>query len=373
HTVYIHALVRDESGAKMSKSKGNVMDPLDLIDEYGADALRFTLMAMAAQGRDVKLSKNRIEGYRNFATKLWNAARFCEMNECTPVQGFDPATVTQTANKWIVGEMAKLSAKVTTSIDSYRFNEAANSIYQVAWGTFCDWYLELIKPSLMGDDEAAKAETRATCSWALDQILLVLHPFMPYITEELWQHMADKRDSMIIRAAWPELSPDLVSAEAEAEMDWVVRLVSQIRAVRSELNVPAGAKVPLLLDKATDESVRRLDANLDQISRMARLSSAQAGSGEGLAGAVQIIHDEATVVLPLADVMDLDQEKARLAKEVDKMTAEIGKIDKKLANENFTSKAPAHVIEEQHTRRADAEATRKNLAEAIARLGGPAG
>jgi valyl-tRNA synthetase len=368
HTVYIHALVRDEAGAKMSKSKGNVMDPLELIDDYGADAVRFTLMAMAAQGRDVKLSKQRIEGYRNFATKLWNAARFCEMNECAPVLGFDPAKVEQTANKWIVGEMARLSARVTESIDAYRFNDAANAIYQVAWGTFCDWYLELIKPSLMGGDEAAKAETRATCSWALDQILLVLHPFMPYITEELWQHMADSRDSMIIRASWPELDGSLVDAEAEAEMDWVVRLVSQIRAVRAEINVPAGAKVPMLLDKADAESVRRLNANLDQISRMARLSSAEPGSGEGLAGAVQIIHDEATVVLPLADVMDLDGEKARLGREIDKMSGEIDKIDKKLANENFTSKAPAHVIAEQHTRRADAVETRQSLEDARARL-----
>jgi valyl-tRNA synthetase len=326
-------------------------------------------MAMAAQGRDVKLSKNRIEGYRNFATKLWNAARFCEMNECRPVVGFDPANVSQTANRWIIGEMTRLASRVTEAIDEYRFNEAANAIYQVAWGTFCDWYLELIKPSLMGDDADAKAETRATCAWALDQIMLLLHPFMPYITEELWQHMAESRDSLIIRAAWPELSDDLIDAKADAEMDWVVRLVSQIRAVRSELNVPAGAKVPMLLDKASDESARRLAANIDQISRMARLSSAEPGSGEGLKGAIQIVHDEATVVLPLADVMDIDEEKARLGREIEKMIGEVGKIDKKLANENFTSKAPAHVIEEQRTRRTDAEATRKQLEEALARLG----
>ncbi|MGB6086571.1 valine--tRNA ligase, partial [Parvibaculum sp.] len=192
HTVYIHALVRDEKGQKMSKTKGNVIDPLKLIDEYGADALRFTLTAMAAQGRDIKLATSRVEGYRNFGTKLWNAARFCEMNECARVEGFDPAAVQQTVNQWIAGEVARTASEITAALEAYRFNDAANAAYRFVWNVFCDWYLEFIKPLLMGEDEAAKAETRATAAWVLDQILLMLHPFMPFITEELWQHTASK-------------------------------------------------------------------------------------------------------------------------------------------------------------------------------------
>ncbi len=207
--VYIHALVRDEKGQKMSKTKGNVIDPLKLIDEYGADALRFTLAAMAAQGRDLKLATNRVEGYRNFGTKLWNAARFCEMNECGRVEGFDPAAVQQTVNQWIVGEAARTAAKVTEEIEAYRFNEAAGAAYKFVWNVFCDWYVEFIKPLLMGEDAAAKAETRATAAWVLDQILLVLHPFMPFMTEELWRVTGEQgpaRTSQLIMAQWPVLS-----------------------------------------------------------------------------------------------------------------------------------------------------------------------
>ncbi len=368
HTVYIHALVRDEKGQKMSKSKGNIMDPLELIEQYGADALRFTLSAMAAQGRDIRLAPARVEGYRNFATKLWNAARFCEMNECRPVADFDPATAEHTVNRWIVGEMVRLTARVDTALDTYRFNEAAGALYQVAWGTFCDWYLEFIKPLLMGEDEAAKTETRATCAWALDQLILLLHPFMPFISEELWQHMGDRADRPLIRSAWPNLPQDLVDQEADQEMDWVIRLISQVRAVRSELNVPAGSKIPLVLDGASEESAARLAASKDLILRLARLETAELGAAEVKDGTVQIVHDEATLVLPLADVIDLEQERGRLNREVEKMASEISKIDKKLANENFIAKAPAHVIEEQKTRRADAEETRDRLSAALERL-----
>ena len=368
HTVYIHALVRDEKGQKMSKSKGNIMDPLELIDQYGADALRFTLTAMAAQGRDIRLAPARVEGYRNFATKLWNAARFCEMNECRPVAGFEPSGVEHTVNRWIVGEMARLTARVDTALDTYRFNEAAGALYQIAWGTFCDWYLEFIKPLLMGEDEAAKAETRATCAWALDQLILLLHPFMPFISEELWQHMGERRDTPLIRSAWPKLAAEMADADADREMDWVIRLISQIRAVRSELNVPAGSKIPLVLDGASEESAARLNANRDLIDRLARLESAELGSAEVKEGTVQIVHDEATLLLPLADVIDLAQERDRLRREVEKMSSEISKIDKKLANENFIAKAPAHVIEEQKNRRADAEETRERLSAALDRL-----
>ena len=371
HTVYIHALVRDEQGQKMSKSKGNIMDPLDLIDQYGADALRFTLVAMAAQGRDIRLSAGRVEGYRNFATKLWNAARFCEMNDCRPVANFDPAGCEHTVNRWMVGEIVRLTQRVDLALDTFRFNDAAGAIYQVAWGTFCDWYLEFIKPALQGEDGNAAIETRAACAWALDQILTLMHPIMPFISEELWQHMSPTPREGLIRGAWPQFAEGMEDAVADAEMDWTIRLITQIRAVRSELNVPAGAKIPLVLEGAEPSNINRLDAQSDQILRLARISEARIGDGgsAGQSGAVQIVIDEATVVLPLADVIDVDQERARLAREVDKMIDEIAKIDKKLGNQNFIAKAPAHVIEEQKTRRTDAEATRDRLIAARRRLG----
>jgi len=366
--VYIHALVRDERGQKMSKSKGNVIDPLELIDEYGCDALRFTLAAMAAQGRDIKLAVGRVEGYRNFATKLWNAARYCQMNECVAPPVFDPGSVDLTVNRWIVGEVARTSARVAEAIEAYRFNDAAGALYQFTWNTFCDWYLEFTKPILNGDDAEAKAETRATTGWVLDEILQLLHPFMPFITEELWEKLGAGRDSGLIRARWPEFGTGISDASAQAEMDWVVRLISTVRAVRSEMNVPAGAQIPLLLKDASPEAVRRLDSYRDIILRMARLSSAQPTAEPAPKGAIQAVLDEATVVLPLAGVIDVDQEKARLSKEIDKLTGEIAKIDQKLGNANFVSRAPAEVIEEQRDRRATAEAAKQKLAEALARL-----
>ena len=250
--IYIHALVRDENGQKMSKSKGNVIDPLELIDEYGCDALRFTLTALAAQGRDIKLAASRVEGYRNFATKLWNAARFAEMNECKPVDGFDPANVKSTLGRWIVGKTVEASKSVGAGIEAYRFNEAASSAYQFVWGSFCDWYLELAKPVLMGDDEEAKAEIRAVTAWVLDQILLILHPVMPYITEELWDKISDNRSSMLMSASYPKFDETLIDRAAEAEVDLSIRLIGDIRGVRSEMNVPPGAEVPIYLVDATD-------------------------------------------------------------------------------------------------------------------------
>jgi valyl-tRNA synthetase len=366
--VYIHALVRDERGQKMSKSKGNVIDPLELIDEYGCDALRFTLAAMAAQGRDIKLAVGRVEGYRNFSTKLLNAARYCQMNECVAQPGFDPKSVKLTVNRWIVGEVAKTAARVAEAIEAYRFNDAAGALYQFTWGTFCDWYLEFTKPILNGDDADAKAETRAATGWVLEEILQLLHPFMPFITEELWEKLGTGRESGLIRASWPEFGPDVVEPSAQAEMDWVVRLISTVRGVRSEMNVPAGAQIPLLLKDASAETARRLEAYRDIIVWMARLSSADITGELAPKGAVQAVVDEATVVLPLADVIDLDQERARLSKEIDKLTGEITKIDQKLNNANFVSRAPEEVIEEQRDRRTTAEAAKQKLLEALARL-----
>ncbi len=241
HTVYIHALVRDERGQKMSKSKGNVIDPLELIDEFGADALRFTLAAMAAQGRDIKLAKSRVEGYRNFGTKLWNAARFAEMNGVARDANYDPVAARVTVNRWIAGEAMRTERAVTRAIEEHKYNEAAGALYQFVWNVYCDWYLELIKPILTGGDEAAKAETRASAAWVLDQIMLLLHPFMPFVTEELWQQTAH-REQWLIDAPWPSYK-GLGDSAADAEIGWVIRLISEVRSVRAEMNVPAGAKI----------------------------------------------------------------------------------------------------------------------------------
>ncbi len=367
HTVYIHALVRDEKGQKMSKSKGNVIDPLELIEKYGADALRFTLTAFAAQGRDVKLSESRVEGYRNFCTKIWNAARFCQMNECRPVADFDPSGVELTVNKWIVGKLKEASDDAETAIQAYRFNDLAGSLYHFTWGTFCDWYVEFAKPILQGDDETAKAECRATAAWVLDRILHLLHPVMPFITEELWQSLDDNRPYSLVVGDWPELDDALVDEEANAEMDWLVRTITQIRAVRAEMNVPPAAKLPLHHLDADDTTRARLDRSRDLIERLARIEGISAAPEAGK-GTVQIVIDETTFSLPLGDVIDLGAERARLEKEIGKLDQEIAKFDKKLANEHFTAKAPAEVVETERERRADAAGSRQRLDQALSRL-----
>jgi valyl-tRNA synthetase len=370
HEVYIHALVRDAKGAKMSKSKGNTMDPLDLIDKYGADALRFTLAAMAAQGRDIKLSEQRIEGYRNFGTKLWNAARFAQMNECAVWDQFDPRTPEQTVNKWIVGETAKCAADVTRELEARRFNEAAGALYKFVWNVYCDWYLEFIKPLLNGEDEAAKLETRRTAAWALDQILIMLHPFMPFITEELWARLGEfgqKRTGMLITEAWPRLPLGLVNEEAEAEIEWMVELIAETRSTRSELNVPPAAKIPLLLigaDSATEARLERYQGLIDRMGRLEYSTSADAAPK----GSVTFVLNGATVALPLEGVVDLPAEAARLRKEIAKLEAEIGKMDAKLNNAQFIGKAPEEVVDELRERRADAGQSSAKLKHALAQI-----
>jgi len=368
HTVYIHALVRDEKGQKMSKSKGNVIDPLDLIGEYGADAMRMTLAAFAAQGRDIKLSTERVEGYRNFATKLWNAARFCEHYECRPDPGFDPASCTQTVNRWIAGKVAQAAEDVTRGLDEYKFNEAAGAIYSFTWGTFCDWYLEFAKPVLQEGGEAA-AETRNTAAWALDQLLHILHPFMPFITEELWDRLGDGRPSMLIERPWPRYD-GLTDANADADMDWVVGAITQIRSVRAEMNVPPKAEIPLVIRGGDDPAKGRVDTHAALLTRRARLSAISFSDADVPPGSVQIILDETTLVLPLADVIDIEAEKARLKREIAKLDDEVGKFDKKLANEGFLAKAPPEVVEEQKERRAEAALKKDKIAEAFERLSG---
>ncbi|MFT3731342.1 MAG: valine--tRNA ligase [Hyphomicrobium sp.] len=367
--VYIHALVRDEKGQKMSKSKGNVMDPLVLIDEFGADALRFTLAAMAAQGRDIKLAKSRVEGYRNFATKLWNASRFAEMNECVRVRGFDPRTASQTFNKWIIGETELTAKAVTTALEAYKFNEAAAAIYDFVWGQFCDWYLELIKPLLAGDEEEAKAETRAVTAWTLDQILKMLHPFMPFITEELWAHMVEygvKRDTLLCLSQWPNLD-GLVEADAVNEVNWLVNLVSEIRSVRTEMSVPAGAKIPLVIvgaDDVTRERVKRNDETLRRLARVDEIEFEEAAPK----GAALIVAGETTAALPLAGIIDMDAEKRRLAKAIEGAQGDLAKMDAKLSNPQFIERAKEEAIEEAKERKAELEAEIIRFSAALKRL-----
>jgi valyl-tRNA synthetase len=366
HTVYIHALVRDEKGQKMSKSKGNVIDPLDLIDAYGADALRFTLAAMAAQGRDIKLSKQRVEGYRNFGTKLWNAARFAEMNGVRHDAGYDPLAARLTVNRWIAGEAARTEAEVRKAIEDYKFNEAAATLYHFVWNIFCDWYLELVKPILGGEDEPAKTETRATTAWVIDQILLLLHPFMPFLTEELWQQTGKRKEWLIV-SDWPRYV-GLGDRVAGEEMEWVIRFVSEIRSVRAEMNVPAGAKIACVIVSANGETRRRAAAWEAEIMRLSRLSSVSFEDHVPSASA-QIVLGEATVSLPLEGVIDIGAEKARLAKELEKIAKDMAAIDGRLNNPGFVAKAPPEVLEESRERKSELEERGSKVQEALARLG----
>jgi valyl-tRNA synthetase len=363
-TVYIHALVRDEHGAKMSKSKGNVIDPLQLIDEYGADALRFTLAAMAAQGRDIKMSTDRVAGYRNFGTKLWNAARFCEMNECRPVAGFEPASAKQPVNRWIATEAGKTVSRITAALEGFRFNEAADAIYHFVWDQYCDWYLELIKPVLNGTDEAAKAETRASAAWVLQTILRSLHPFMPYLTEELWREFGSG-DQVLALERWPESGFE--DAVAAADINWLVDLVTAIRSVRSEMNVPAGAKPDLVLVGASPESADRLQRNAVAIQRLARIEAISTAD-TAPASSAQVLVGEATAALPLEGVIDFDAERQRLEKEIGKIDAEIGRLDKKLSNDGFIAKAPEDVVAAERAKREDYVASQVKLKAALERF-----
>ncbi|HUR42813.1 MAG TPA: class I tRNA ligase family protein, partial [Aestuariivirga sp.] len=366
HTVYIHALVRDEKGQKMSKSKGNIIDPLNLIDEFGADALRFTLAAMAAQGRDIKLARSRVEGYRNFATKLWNAARFAEMNGVAREENYDPVAARVTVNRWIAGEAARTAKSVTRAIEEHKYNEAAAALYHFVWNVYCDWYLELVKPILSGTDDASKTETRASAAWALEQILMLLHPFMPFVTEELWQKTAT-RERWLIDTAWPTYK-GVGDAAADAEIEWVIRLIAEIRSVRAEMNVPAGAKICCVIVSAAKETRRRAAQWEDEIMRLARLSAITFEDKVPKASA-QIVLGEATVALPLEGVIDFAIEKARLNKELGKIAADTSAIDARLSNPGFTAKAPEDVLAEARGRKTELEGRSARVKEALRRLG----
>jgi valyl-tRNA synthetase len=392
-TVYIHRLVRDEKGAKMSKSKGNVIDPLGVIDDYGADALRFALARGAAQGHDIKLSPQHVETNRNFATKLWNACRFAEMNGCVQPAEFDPTAATQTLNRWIAHETAAATREVTEAIEACRFNDAAAAIYRFVWNVYCDWYLELAKPVLMGEEGAAKTETRAMVAWARDEILKLLHPFMPFITEELWAVTA-QRDGLLALAPWsrkaggvtPEqlamlsaagpndllLPPVLFSLDnadfsdpaAEAEIGWVVDLVTAIRSVRAEMNITPATLTPLVLAGASAETKERAERWNDVVKRMARLADISFAD-RAPEGAVQLLVRGEVAALPLKGVIDRSAEQARLDMELAKAEADIKRVDAKLSNEKFVANAPEEIVEEEKEKRDAAGARKARILEAL--------
>ncbi|MBB3310601.1 valyl-tRNA synthetase [Rhizobium sp. BK196] len=367
-TVYIHALVRDKNGQKMSKSKGNVIDPLELIDEYGADALRFTLAIMAAQGRDVKLDPARIAGYRNFGTKLWNATRFAEMNGAKSDPHFVPEAAELTINRWILTELARAERDVTEALEAYRFNDAAGALYRFVWNQFCDWYLELLKPVFGGEDEGAKAEAQACSAYVLEEIYKLLHPFMPFMTEELWAHTAgegQERDGLLCHAEWP--SPSYVDNAAADEINWLIDLVSGIRSVRSEMNVPPSATAPLVVvgaNSLTRERLFRHDAAIKRLARVEGISLAESAPK----GAAQIIVAEATACLPLGNLIDLSAEKNRLEKAIAKAESEVARIDGKLSNEKFVANANPEVVEAERERHAELTSQLESLKTALARV-----
>src|SRR5690554_188572 len=362
--VYIHALVRDQHGQKMSKSRGNVMDPLDLTDPYGRDASRFTLSAMAVPGRDVKLDPARIEGYRNFATKLWNAARFSLMNGAAMPADFDPADCRHPVNRWLVGEIVEVERDLESALESYRLDEAANLLYRFIWNGFCDWYIEFAKTLLEQEENAA--ETRATMGWAVNMLLRLLHPFMPFITEELWEQFGD--GSLLMAVQRPRLPESLRDPDAAAEIGWLIRLITEVRVVRAEVNLLPAAKPDLLVKDGGEVTQERLERYAPLAKRLGRLERIDAVAGDLPQDAVSFVVDEATFELPLKEVLDIGAEKARLGKEIAKLTAEMDKLDRKLGNQQFLDKAPLAVVEEQRSRKEEVAKAREKLEASLTRL-----
>ena len=364
---YIHGLVRDEQGRKMSKSKGNTVDPMETIEKYGTDALRFFMAAMETQGRDINMSENRIAGYRNFATKLWNAARFGEMNEAAMPQGFEPSSVKHAVNKWIIAKAQEATREVTENLNNYRFSDAANAVYQFVWGAFCDWYIEMIKPILYGESEAEKAETRAAFAWVRDRILVILHPFMPFITTELWNNTA-QRDVKLIHAPWPQA--EKIDTAAMEDIDWAIELIGAVRSLRAEMNLPAGAKLTVFLKDANDASCAHLKSFNNIICSLARLEKLEcfAPAAEVSKDMVQAVFREAVILLPLKGVVDFAAEKERLQKEIAALDKNLEGYARKLGNPSFVERAPAAVVEEEKRRQSEALENKAKLQEALQRI-----
>ncbi len=363
---YIHGLVRDEQGRKMSKSKGNTVDPMETIEKYGADALRFFMAAMETQGRDINLSDSRIQGYRNFATKLWNAARFCEMNECYSVNDFDVTSAKLEISKWIMAKAKEASAEVTENLNNFRFSDAANAVYQFIWGTFCDWYIELIKPIFYGENADEIKEIRAVTAWTLDRILVMLHPFMPFITEELWDNLT-VRSGKLIHAAWP--TDETVNAADKNEIDRAIDIISAIRSLRSAMNLPAGAKLHAFVKDAAAETLSVVERQKTLICKLARLEELDAlGNREVTKDMVQTVSREAAILIPLKGVVDFEAERSRLQKELETLNKNLEGYSRKLNNESFVAKAPASVVAEEKRRQAEAQENKAKVEEALARI-----
>lgn len=363
---YIHGLVRDEQGRKMSKSKGNTVDPMETIEKYGADALRFFMAAMETQGRDINLSDSRIQGYRNFATKLWNAARFCEMNECYSVKDFDVTSAKLEISKWIMAKAKEASIEVTENLNNFRFSDAANAVYQFIWGTFCDWYIELIKPIFYGENADEIKEIRAVTAWTLDRILVMLHPFMPFITEELWDNLTI-RSGKLIHAAWP--TDETVNGADKNEIDRAIDIISAIRSLRSAMNLPAGAKLHAFVKDAAAETLSAVERQKALICKLARLEELDAlGNREVTKDMVQTVSREAAILIPLKGVVDFEAERARLQKELETLNKNLEGYSRKLNNESFVAKAPAAVVAEEKRRQAEAQENKAKVEEALARI-----
>ena len=363
---YIHGLVRDEQGRKMSKSKGNTVDPMETIEKYGADALRFFMAAMETQGRDINLSDSRIQGYRNFATKLWNAARFCEMNECYSVNDFDVTSAKLEISKWIMAKAKEASAEVTENLNNFRFSDAANAVYQFIWGTFCDWYIELIKPIFYGENADEIKEIRAVTAWTLDRILVMLHPFMPFISEELWDNLT-VRSGKLIHAAWP--TDETVNAADKNEIDRAIDIISAIRSLRSAMNLPAGAKLHAFVKDAAAETLSVVERQKTLICKLARLEELDAlGNREVTKDMVQTVSREAAILIPLKGVVDFEAERSRLQKELETLNKNLEGYSRKLNNESFVAKAPAAVVAEEKRRQAEAQENKAKVEEALARI-----
>ncbi|MBV9884260.1 MAG: valine--tRNA ligase [Sphingomonadaceae bacterium] len=366
-TLYLHGLVRDAQGRKMSKSKGNTVDPLGLVERYGADAVRFTMASMESQGRDIKLDEKRVEGYRNFATKLWNAARFCQANGIGASRTIEPPAASLPVNRWIVSETVKTVQALDLALAELRYDESANVIYQFTWGTFCDWYLELIKPILNPSPEGeGLAETREVAAWVLDQILVMLHPFMPFVTEELWNAMGERSNPLIL-ARWPMPDARALDPEAGPEIDWLIRLVSGIRTARSELSVPPGAKLALRVEDANAATQARLDRNVAAIQRLARIETI--GDGMPSGSAAQLVIDEATFFLPLEGVIDVAAEKARLAKAAEAAEKDRDSLATRLANPSFVERAKPEAVEKARADHDERASEAEKYRAALARLG----
>jgi valyl-tRNA synthetase len=367
--LYLHGLVRAEDGSKMSKSKGNVVDPLGLIDQYGADALRFFMAAMESQGRDIKMDDKRVEGYRNFATKLWNASRFCEVNGIGASKTLAAPDASLPVNRWIISEVIETRQALDKALADLRFDAAANTIYHFTWDRFCDWYLELIKPVLQGEDSGAADETRTVAGWVLDQIIVMLHPFMPFITEELWHAMAQDnggRNYDLIVAKWPEPQAE-IDTEAKAEVDWLIKLISEVRSTKVELNIAPGTKMTAHVRDGDDDlpaKIARQTAALDRVGRLEAISFDPAPEG----ASAQIVVDGATYVLPLAGAIDIDAEKGRLAKALEAAQKEAKSLSGRLGNPNFVEKAKPEAVEKARADLADKEAEAGRLQAAIGRL-----